>query len=177
MGWRRRRDSNPRYGLSPHNGLANRRLQPLGHVSVKAYQALSIQRPALKPRIGTGLAPKPNITAHQRSGPVRMAASIAVAAAVSASPNRWAWVLRVTTGLPWPSRRLIVKTSSPLAIGAEAWLCRSSWNMTLGNPRAAAVRRQFRLRPSGEQYQGHGRCVRRRRRMAIAHIFFSLSAQ
>ena len=31
--WRRRRDSNPRYGLSPYNGLANRRLQPLGHVS------------------------------------------------------------------------------------------------------------------------------------------------
>src|SRR5262245_42303497 len=34
--WRRRRDSNPRYGLSPYNGLANRRLQPLGHVSERA---------------------------------------------------------------------------------------------------------------------------------------------
>jgi hypothetical protein len=33
MGWRRRRDSNPRYALSAYNGLANRRLQPLGHVS------------------------------------------------------------------------------------------------------------------------------------------------
>src|SRR5262245_6174086 len=32
--WRRRRDSNPRYGFRPYNGLANRRLQPLGHVSV-----------------------------------------------------------------------------------------------------------------------------------------------
>src|SRR5262249_50383441 len=32
-GWRRRRDSNPRYGFRPYNGLANRRLQPLGHVS------------------------------------------------------------------------------------------------------------------------------------------------
>src|SRR6266566_2389399 len=31
--WRRRRDSNPRYGFRPYNGLANRRLQPLGHVS------------------------------------------------------------------------------------------------------------------------------------------------
>ena len=31
--WRRRRDSNPRYALSAYNGLANRRLQPLGHVS------------------------------------------------------------------------------------------------------------------------------------------------
>src|SRR5690349_14156644 len=30
---RRRRDSNPRYGFRPYNGLANRRLQPLGHVS------------------------------------------------------------------------------------------------------------------------------------------------
>ena len=31
--WRRGWDSNPRYGLSPYNGLANRRLQPLGHPS------------------------------------------------------------------------------------------------------------------------------------------------
>ena len=31
--WRRRRDSNPRYALTAYNGLANRRLQPLGHVS------------------------------------------------------------------------------------------------------------------------------------------------
>ena len=31
--WRRRRDSNPRYGFRPYNGLANRRLQPLGHIS------------------------------------------------------------------------------------------------------------------------------------------------
>ena len=33
-GWRSRRDSNPRYGFKPYNGLANRRLQPLGHSSV-----------------------------------------------------------------------------------------------------------------------------------------------
>jgi hypothetical protein len=32
--WRSRRDSNPRYGFWPYNGLANRRLQPLGHDSV-----------------------------------------------------------------------------------------------------------------------------------------------
>ena len=31
--WRRRRDSNPRYALTAYNDLANRRLQPLGHVS------------------------------------------------------------------------------------------------------------------------------------------------
>ena len=38
--WRRRRDSNPRYAFGAYNGLANRRLQPLGHVSVceKAYR-------------------------------------------------------------------------------------------------------------------------------------------
>ena len=34
-GWRRGRDSNPRYTLTVHNGLANRRLQPLGHPSAR----------------------------------------------------------------------------------------------------------------------------------------------
>ena len=36
QGWaknRRGRDSNPRYGLYPYDGLANRYLQPLGHLS------------------------------------------------------------------------------------------------------------------------------------------------
>ena len=55
--WRRRRDSNPRYGFRPYNGLANRRLQPLGHVSGKAYQALSTHSERTKPEIGTELAP------------------------------------------------------------------------------------------------------------------------
>src|SRR5258707_701525 len=32
--WRSRRDSNPRYVFTTYNGLANRRLQPLGHSSV-----------------------------------------------------------------------------------------------------------------------------------------------
>ena len=32
--WRRRRDSNPRYALTAYDDLANRCLQPLGHVSV-----------------------------------------------------------------------------------------------------------------------------------------------
>src|ERR1700758_161987 len=31
--WRGGWGSNPRYGFSPYNGLANRRLQPLGHPS------------------------------------------------------------------------------------------------------------------------------------------------
>ena len=34
--WRRGGDSNPRYGFWPYNGLANRRLQPLGHLSARA---------------------------------------------------------------------------------------------------------------------------------------------
>ena len=31
--WRREGDSNPRYGFWPYTGLANQRLQPLGHLS------------------------------------------------------------------------------------------------------------------------------------------------
>ena len=34
--WRSRRDSNPRYAFRAYNGLANRRLQPLGHSSVSS---------------------------------------------------------------------------------------------------------------------------------------------
>ena len=33
--WRRGGDSNPRYDFWPYNGLANRRLQPLGHLSAR----------------------------------------------------------------------------------------------------------------------------------------------
>jgi hypothetical protein len=39
-GWRCRRDSNPRYGFTPYNGLANRRLQPLGHSTIRTSAAL-----------------------------------------------------------------------------------------------------------------------------------------
>ncbi len=37
--WRRGWDSNPRYALTAYNGLANRRLQPLGHPSTRHSQA------------------------------------------------------------------------------------------------------------------------------------------
>ncbi len=37
--WRREGDSNPRYIFTMYNGLANRRLQPLGHPSVPASQS------------------------------------------------------------------------------------------------------------------------------------------
>ncbi len=37
--WRREGDSNPRYGFWPYNGLANHRLQPLGHLSVSSSEA------------------------------------------------------------------------------------------------------------------------------------------
>lgn len=33
INWWRERDSNPRYSVKLYNGLANRRLQPLGHLS------------------------------------------------------------------------------------------------------------------------------------------------
>src|SRR4249919_933729 len=39
VGWRRRRDSNPRYGNSPYGGLANRWFQPLTHVSGSGVHA------------------------------------------------------------------------------------------------------------------------------------------
>lgn len=56
--WRRRRDSNPRYAFGAYNGLANRRLQPLGHVSASVIRALSKSLRRLKLKIGTGLAPE-----------------------------------------------------------------------------------------------------------------------
>ena len=40
--WRRGGDSNPRYGFWPYNGLANRRLQPLGHLSNAADKVLTL---------------------------------------------------------------------------------------------------------------------------------------
>ena len=36
--WRREGDSNPRYGFWPYTGLANQRLQPLGHLSVCPFR-------------------------------------------------------------------------------------------------------------------------------------------
>src|SRR5271169_4566820 len=50
--WRRGWDSNPRYGFSPYNGLANRRLQPLGHPSTDEW-------------IDAGYAKRPLARAHQ----------------------------------------------------------------------------------------------------------------
>src|SRR6516225_5934376 len=55
--WRRRRDSNPRYGFRPYNGLANRRLQPLGHLSIKYFQTLSRAPQRTNVDIATGLPP------------------------------------------------------------------------------------------------------------------------
>jgi Protein of unknown function (DUF3551) len=62
-GWRRRRDSNPRYAFGAYNGLANRRLQPLGHVSVSVMPISSLpsRQFASAPRMNSGL----NIYAHQ----------------------------------------------------------------------------------------------------------------
>jgi hypothetical protein len=57
MCWRSGRDSNPRYVFTTYNGLANRRLQPLGHRSVKAIQALTTEQNGVKIESGTPLAP------------------------------------------------------------------------------------------------------------------------
>ena len=49
--WRRGWDSNPRYGLSPYNGLANRRLQPLGHPSAgrgERRESGALRQPTLR---------------------------------------------------------------------------------------------------------------------------------
>ena len=73
--WRRRRDSNPRYAFTAYNGLANRRLQPLGHVSVTQDQRVSMRVGKNKSEIATGLPP------HHRafvSTPSRHANVIAV---------------------------------------------------------------------------------------------------
>src|ERR1700749_2616883 len=52
--------------LQPYNGLANRRLQPLGHSSVVMNQALSSSVRWLKPRIATGVSGSPFLTCSQR---------------------------------------------------------------------------------------------------------------
>ncbi len=36
--WRRERDSNPRYGLTPYSGLANRRTRPLCDLSTTIHR-------------------------------------------------------------------------------------------------------------------------------------------
>ena len=68
--WRRGWDSNPRYGLSPYNGLANRRLQPLGHPSAARFlllrreTAVNPGRPGRRPA-HMGPASRPNSIASR----------------------------------------------------------------------------------------------------------------
>ena len=57
--WRRRWDSNPRYALTAYNGLANRRLQPLGHPSVCTILPEQCGPPALNGPTSEGKAPQP----------------------------------------------------------------------------------------------------------------------
>lgn len=63
--WRRGWDSNPRKGLSPFNGLANRRLRPLGHPSAGVESHTALQAPllaaapgAVKPRSADSQPPR-----------------------------------------------------------------------------------------------------------------------
>src|ERR1035437_10716244 len=88
--WRSRRDSNPRYAFGAYNGLANRRLQPLGHSSVD--ECLRNMGVRVNNRCATG-APNaaravrggtksgtPDAGAHQqRSLPVPVTPAISVA--------------------------------------------------------------------------------------------------
>lgn len=50
--WRRGWDSNPRYRLTPYNGLANRRLQPLGHPSAEVTRLTTHAVDAILPGSG-----------------------------------------------------------------------------------------------------------------------------
>lgn len=70
--WRRGWDSNPRYGLSPYNGLANRRLQPLGHPSTGARVCIEVNQK----RQSTGAGGTP--TSSATTPPVRRASSSSV---------------------------------------------------------------------------------------------------
>ena len=79
--WRREGDSNPRYGLKPYNGLANRRLQPLGHPSItqtkNIYSALltlsitlarqNASYPGINSRKSQGGSPFNTTTVHTQS--------------------------------------------------------------------------------------------------------------
>src|SRR5271156_6138473 len=56
--WRSRRDSNPRYDFTSYNGLANRRLQPLGHSSVRGVRVPSGAARALLPEKSPALKPR-----------------------------------------------------------------------------------------------------------------------
>ncbi len=58
--WRRGWDSNPRKDFTSLNGLANRRLQPLGHPSTRNYPNPGTSRPVLR---GGGIAVKPRSAA------------------------------------------------------------------------------------------------------------------
>src|SRR6185312_2495067 len=78
--WRRRRDSNPRYGKSPYGGLANRWFQPLTHVSGSGtlcrrsglYKALGRRSTAAtirrRARIKSGMTARESLRDHVQPG-------------------------------------------------------------------------------------------------------------
>src|SRR5579863_7213127 len=75
--WRRERDSNPRYDFTSYNGLANRRLQPLGHLSQTA------------PHYTTAAGTKPMVARDGRAdAPARLPQRPADAPALGAYVNR-----------------------------------------------------------------------------------------
>ena len=70
-GWRSRRDSNPRYAFTAYNGLANRRLQPLGHSSTGGA-LIEARWPDCKPREFGHTAARAGALDARRSAPHRL---------------------------------------------------------------------------------------------------------
>src|SRR5215469_4347005 len=91
--WRRGRDSNPRYSFGPYTGLANQRLQPLGHLSrIAPLSALSGATPP-PPSTGARFVPHP-----ARPVKPRRAAARGLTSAVNSLPVKYAPLLVALEG-------------------------------------------------------------------------------
>ena len=80
--WRRGRDSNPRYRLTPYDGLANRCLKPLGHLSARQTRPADL----------TGL----------RRVESKISRAAATLACSGSCPARFPWVLALKKRAPRP---------------------------------------------------------------------------
>lgn len=104
----------PDKGLRPYNGLANRRLQPLGHVSSCARRLIHAANPDFNPRR--------TATAHAGfhavcSRGVPRTGSLASRFAIACSSGvRWFGWCPVTTGEPWPTTGLTQRRLQPALV-------------------------------------------------------------
>jgi hypothetical protein len=117
--WRRRRDSNPRYALTAYNGLANRRLQPLGHVSRAEKSITYVSRPLRTkpewppvcrrelisaPHGRVNRPPQPHDTRLLREQMrTHLSVGQTLPAAQSAQPRRACWAPPRCAALTWPN--------------------------------------------------------------------------